>query len=64
MQYLDQATIKEIKERIRWWMHHPVKELIYLLGGVPKEHINTAHYRNVRSIFKHIQDEIDKANGN
>lgn len=44
--------MKNIIERARWWIYHPRYELIYLLGGVPKEHLNTLHYRNVESIIR------------
>lgn len=37
-------------------------ETIYLLGGIPKTHINTIHYRNVGPIFENIRRKIDAAN--
>ena len=52
----------KFKERLKWWIYHPRYELIYLLGGIPNEHINTVHYRNIESIMGSIQDKIKKAN--
>ncbi len=53
-----------MKERIRWWIHHPRFELIYLLGGIPKEHMNCVHYRNIESIFKDIKSKLAQSNKN
>lgn len=49
-----------MRERLRWWLYHPRLELIYLLGGIPREHINTLHYRNVVSVVESIRAQITK----
>lgn len=51
-------------EKIKWWTYHTRFELIYLLGGIPKEHINTLHYRNVESVVESIKSKIKEANSN
>ncbi len=51
-----------MKERIKWWIYHPINELIYLLGGIPEEHINTLHYRNVLSVVDGLKKYINFAN--
>jgi len=40
----------------------PRLELIYLLGGTPNEHINTVHYRNMKSIVSKLKKKIDAPN--
>ena len=50
--------MKELIERARWWVYHPRFELIYLLGGIPKEHIDTLNYRNMSSVVKALKDKI------
>lgn len=54
--------MKTFIERIRWWIYFPRFELIYLLGGIPKEHIGVTHYRNIVSIMESIKANINKAN--
>jgi hypothetical protein len=54
--------MKRLTERMRWWLRHPRFELIYLLGGVPKEHFNVIHYRNVGSIIDGLVRKIEEAN--
>lgn len=49
-------------ERISWWAHHPRFELIYLLGGIPRQHINVMHYRNIVSIVEDFKKKIEAAN--
>lgn len=52
--------MKTLIERIRWWIYHPKFELIYLLGGIPKEHNGTLHYRNIFSVVGSLQDILGK----
>ena len=52
--------MKRFKERLRWIIYHPRFELIYFLGGIPKQHINTLHYRNVESVFTQIKGKLEK----
>jgi len=55
---------KKTIERIRWWFYHPLFETIYLLGGIPKQHINTINYRNVESVFEDLKIKLnEKTNG-
>ena len=58
------AEIKEsFTERLRWWLHYPRFELIYLLGGIPNQHNGSVvHYRNIRTIFEQINKKIAAAN--
>lgn len=51
---------EDMKERIRWWACHPRFELIYLLGGIPKEHINTLNYRNIVSAVDGITKKYNQ----
>ena len=50
----------KLKERISWWVHHPRFEMIYLLGGIPHEHINTLHYRNIVSCIDNLNGKVVK----
>ena len=47
-------------ERLTWAICHPINEVIYLLGGIPKEHIDTLHYRNITAVVDNLRKEIDK----
>lgn len=47
---------------IKWKTHWLKCELIYLLGGIPKEHIDTLHYRNIESVVADIKSKIIKSN--
>ena len=55
---------EKLIERIRWWLYHPRFELIYLLGGVPKEHCigeggtGALHYRNIRAVMSSLKKRI------
>lgn len=49
-----------MKERLKWIIFHPIHEIVYLLGGVPKEHIGTLHYRNIGSVVKDLRNKIKK----
>lgn len=51
----------KLPEKIRWWLYHPKFELIYLLGGIPHEHINTLNYRNIDTVVKSLRSNIDNA---
>ena len=57
---MNKKTIAKVwlGERIKWWLYHPRFELIYLLGGIPEEHQNTLHYRNINSIFVNFREKI------
>jgi hypothetical protein len=50
---------------INWKLHYWRCELIYTLGGVPKEHIpgpngaGVVHYRNIESVVANIKAKID-----
>lgn len=35
-------------------------EIIYFLGGVPREHINTFNYKNIGSVISQIREGMDK----
>ncbi len=51
-------------ERVRWWIYHPRFELIYLLGGIPREHNGgVLHYRNIESVVWNLKMNIARANG-
>lgn len=53
----------DIVERIKWWVYFPRYELIYLLGGIPKQHTGgVIHYRNVDTVFKDLREKIEEAN--
>ena len=47
-----------LKSKLRYFRY----ELIYLLGGVPEEHINTLNYKNVEAVFKNLREKIENAN--
>lgn len=55
-------TKEKLPERIKWWLYHPKLELIYFLGGIPEQHIDTLHYRNIRTIVANLKNTIEKAN--
>lgn len=48
--------------KLLWKLHYVRCELIYLLGGIPKGHINTTHYRNIGAIVGDISAKIKAAN--
>lgn len=48
--------MNSFRERLGWWFHHPIFELIYLLDGTPNQHRNVIHYRNIA----HIMDDLTK----
>lgn len=47
---------------LKWKLYYWRCEFIYLIGGIPREHINTVHYRNINSIMSDIQEKIKQAN--
>ncbi len=52
----------KLTERIRWWIHSPRFELIYLLGGIPKEHNGgVLHYRNINDVIANIGKQLARA---
>jgi hypothetical protein len=47
-------------ERIKWWLYHPRYELIYLLGGVPREHNGgVVHYRNIEVLVGGLKKQLE-----
>lgn len=56
---------EKLTERIRWWLSYPRFELIYLLGGVPHQHINTLNYRNIQIVvsgLRRVTNQDDSCN--
>ena len=47
---------------IKQKLHYLKCEFIYLIGGIPREHINTVNYRNIKNIFENIKQQIEEAN--
>lgn len=41
------------------WLNWVRCEAIYLLGGIPKEHINTLNYRNIGALMSNLRKQID-----